>query len=77
MTAVPTDARFTAAQLAALERIEAAPDAEESLRETVARALWTALGDGDLKPWTDADDWEWKYVLGLADAALAVIAGTR
>lgn len=39
MTAVPTDARFTPEQSARLAEIEAAPDAEESLRERVITAL--------------------------------------
>jgi hypothetical protein len=70
MTAVPTDARFTAAQLAALERIEAAPDAEESLRERVADVLepFCPYIRGLLRR---------EYAREMADAALAVIAGTR
>jgi hypothetical protein len=67
MTAVPTDARFTAAQLAALERIEAAPDAEESLRERVAQAI------------ADADDCDRASWPGMyeerADAAIAAMRG--
>jgi hypothetical protein len=54
MTAVPTDARFTAAQLAALERIEAAEAAPESWEkrvEVVAQAIRDSNGTPEALDW--------------------------
>jgi hypothetical protein len=49
--------------------IEAAPDAEESLRERVARAICEA----DKDDWVDLSDFGQGCYLDLADAAIAVI----
>lgn len=71
-SAVPDDPRFTPGQRAELERIEAAQEAPEALRERVARALWETV-TGSV-PWSEADDGERRIYRRLADAALAVLS---
>lgn len=64
---------MTADRLAA---IEAAPDAEESQRVRIARALWEADHEpqhGHRRTWEEARDDEPDRYLRLADAALAVM----
>jgi hypothetical protein len=60
---------LSAEELAVVERFDAAPAAEESLRERVARALYIAShvpGGNSLS---------WNHWNGLADAAIAVLSG--
>jgi hypothetical protein len=60
---------LSAEERATVERFEAAPAAEESLRERVARALYIAShvpGGNSLS---------WNHWNGLADAAIAVLSG--
>jgi hypothetical protein len=55
-----------------LARIEATPDAEESLRERVARAMFESEHDDCPCVWPLISA---RYFLNLADAAIAVMRG--
>lgn len=64
-------ASFTTEELSALQRIEHAPDAEESLRDRVGRALWENLKLEE--KWADLEEWHREAYRQDADIAIAVI----
>lgn len=79
MTAPMSLEDFTDDQASRLAEYEAAQEAPESLRERVAEAIMDADYDqatGGLMRWMDLDGNEQDHFRRLADAALAVIAGT-
>lgn len=75
---LPVAKDFTPDEAAKVAQIEAAPDAEESLRERVARAIWEAdfnsLSDHGVT-WENEAETNRKDYRNLADAAIAVMRG--
>jgi hypothetical protein len=74
MTAMPLR-DFTDAEKARLDAIEAAPAAEESLRERVAEALYETTEAAEYHEWPDAPGADQTFAYALADAAIDVLRG--
>lgn len=66
---------LSATEQATLDRIEAAPAAEESLRERVARAIWEDDNAQEFD-WEDYESEHEQYRV-MASAAIAVMRGER
>ena len=73
----PLGTELSETEAATVARFDAAPDAEESLRERVAIAIHNAddMGGGTLVRWEDEITVNRDEYRALADAAIAVLRG--